>query len=234
MPEQRVNFGHTTLSAGMDASQTSASVTDGNVFASSGNFRVVVDSEIMLVTARTGNTLTVQRGAESTTATTHSNGALIDARLTAGGLGRYIAEQAQDTIGVAAYRSTAQSINNATWTGILWNAEHFDTSAIHDLSSNTDRFTVPSGLGGKWTLNVCWAWNGGGGFRYHHILKNGSQYTGESDWLGPPTTGTHTTLTRSQSFELAAGDYIIFRVHQTHGSALNLTFAQADFMYHGV
>ena len=86
MAEQMANFGHTTLAEALDDSETGVDVTAGSVFPSSGDFRVRVDDEIMLVTARATNTLTVTRGAESTTPAAHDNGADIDARLTSGGL----------------------------------------------------------------------------------------------------------------------------------------------------
>lgn len=92
MAEQIVNFGHTTLNEALDASETTVTVTNGAVFAATGDFRVRVDDELMLVTARSSNDLTVTRGIESTTATTHDNGADIDARLTAGGLSTMLSE----------------------------------------------------------------------------------------------------------------------------------------------
>lgn len=80
----------TTLSAAItDTTGTSVSVTDGSVFPSSGQFRIIVDSEIMLVTARATNTLTVVRGSEGSTAATHSSGAAITQILTAGAMQRY-------------------------------------------------------------------------------------------------------------------------------------------------
>ena len=87
--EQILNLGATTLSAGINNSTTSVSVTSGAVFPSTGNFRVRVGSEIMLVTARSTNTLTVVRGYEGTTAASHSSGDAITLVLTSGGLNRY-------------------------------------------------------------------------------------------------------------------------------------------------
>jgi hypothetical protein len=86
--EQYVNTGRTTLNGGINDSQTSLSVTDGAVFPSTGNFRLKIDDEIVLCTERAGDTLTVIRGAENTTAAEHLNGAAITQVLTAGGLSR--------------------------------------------------------------------------------------------------------------------------------------------------
>lgn len=64
----------TTLNGAIDDSQTSIIVNAITKFPTSGDFRIIVDSEIMVVTALggTGNkTWTVTRGAESTSAVAH-------------------------------------------------------------------------------------------------------------------------------------------------------------------
>ena len=86
--EQYINTGETTLSASMDNSQTSLSATSGAVFPSTGNFRIKVENEIMICTARSSNTLTVTRGAEGTTAASHANGLGVTQIITADGLTR--------------------------------------------------------------------------------------------------------------------------------------------------
>ena len=92
MAEQLQNFGHTTLDGGIDDTTTSVAVVDGSVFPSSGNFRINVEDELMLVTARSTNTLTVTRGAESTSAAAHTSGTQVDSVLTAGSLAQYVTE----------------------------------------------------------------------------------------------------------------------------------------------
>lgn len=89
MREQLKNKPLTTLNEGLDGSETSIDVVDGSVFPSVGTFRVLVDDEIMLVTARSTNNLTVVRGYEGTSATTHDNGTAIAGIMTAGGLERW-------------------------------------------------------------------------------------------------------------------------------------------------
>ena len=65
----------TTVDEEVDTSETAIDVTDGSIF--SINDLMQVDIEIMLITAITTNTLTVERGYFSTTAATHSSGASI-------------------------------------------------------------------------------------------------------------------------------------------------------------
>jgi hypothetical protein len=85
MTEQFANNAATTLSAAVETTDgTSISVASAAGFPTKGNFRILVDDEIMLVTAVDGTTWTVTRGAESTTGATHSNGAAVTHVLTAG------------------------------------------------------------------------------------------------------------------------------------------------------
>jgi hypothetical protein len=84
--EQLVNDGSSTLNGGIDNSQTTLDVVDGSSFPSTGNFRVIIEDEILLCTARSTNTLTVVRGVEGTAAASHSDGLAVSANLTAGGL----------------------------------------------------------------------------------------------------------------------------------------------------
>lgn len=74
MMEQYSNGASTTIAEDLDASETGVDVTSASGFPTIGNFRVLVGSEIMLVTGVSGTTFTVVRGAEGTTAATHTNG----------------------------------------------------------------------------------------------------------------------------------------------------------------
>lgn len=80
------NNASTTLNGAINNSVTSLVVTSASQFPSSGNFRIIIDSEIMIVTAVSGTTFTVTRNAESTVAASHSNGATVTCILTAGAI----------------------------------------------------------------------------------------------------------------------------------------------------
>lgn len=93
MAEQLANNAASTLSSGIDNIVTSLTVANGTVFPASGNFRIVIDSEIIIVGARTGNTLSsLTRGAEGTTAASHSSGAAVTHVVTKGGLDAYLSD----------------------------------------------------------------------------------------------------------------------------------------------
>lgn len=79
----------TTLNGNITNSATSIVVTAGSVFPSTGNFRLICESEIMLCTARSTNTLTVTRGAEGTSAVAHNTLTPISQVLTLGAVEAY-------------------------------------------------------------------------------------------------------------------------------------------------
>lgn len=86
MTEQFANNATSVLASSIGSSDTSLTVTTGTPFSSSGNFRIVVDSEIMLVTGRSSNTLSITRGQEGTVAAAHTSGANVTQIVTAGAI----------------------------------------------------------------------------------------------------------------------------------------------------
>lgn len=93
--EKYANGGASTLNGAHNNSTTTLTVNDGSVFPSSGQFRVIVGAEIMLCTARSGNNLTVTRGAESTIAVSHGSGDDVKTSFTKGALDQIIADNIQ-------------------------------------------------------------------------------------------------------------------------------------------
>jgi len=83
------NFGATKINGAINNTVTSILVNDASVYPSTGNFRIVSDDEIMLVTAVSGNTLTVLRGQEGTTAIAHADASDIIHVLTKGSLAAF-------------------------------------------------------------------------------------------------------------------------------------------------
>jgi hypothetical protein len=87
MSEVFNNFAAVTLSANATSGATSLTVAGAySSLSASGNYRILVDAEILIVTARSGNTLTVERGQEGTSAVSHSSGAQVLPIVTAGAL----------------------------------------------------------------------------------------------------------------------------------------------------
>lgn len=90
MTEQFANQARSALASAVSASAVSLSLTTTAHFPGSGTFRVVVDNEIMIVTAVSGVTYTVTRGAEGTVAASHAAGAEVVHVLTKASVEKFI------------------------------------------------------------------------------------------------------------------------------------------------
>jgi hypothetical protein len=86
MSDKFSNNGESQLNGSINDSVTSLVVDSASTFPTTGNFRIKIDDEILLVTAVSTNTFTVTRGAESTTAASHADNAPVYGVLTAGAL----------------------------------------------------------------------------------------------------------------------------------------------------
>lgn len=84
--EQLNNFSIQTLTSQIDGVTTLIPVNNGAALAATGTFSLLIDQEIVTVTSRAGNNLTVIRGAEGTTPVTHLIGAAVTPIMTARGL----------------------------------------------------------------------------------------------------------------------------------------------------
>lgn len=137
--ERFVNDARTTLNGAINNSTTSIVVTDGSVFPSLGDFRILIDSELMLVTARSGNTLTVVRGYESTTAAAHNDTVEVISVLTKGALERF-AQEFCDPFAAIRRPYRLQDTNDATLTGASFTNVNFGgsgTTTKTDLSNGS-------------------------------------------------------------------------------------------------
>lgn len=84
--EQFANNASSTLNGAINNVVTTLVVQSATLFPTQGQFRILIDSEIMLVTGVSGTTYTVTRGTEGTTAASHSNGVPVTHILTAAAL----------------------------------------------------------------------------------------------------------------------------------------------------
>lgn len=86
MTEQFSNNATTTINqiGGIGTSDTTVTVTSASLFPASPQFRIIIDSEIMLVTTVVGTLFTISRGVENTVVASHTNGATVAQILTAG------------------------------------------------------------------------------------------------------------------------------------------------------
>jgi hypothetical protein len=128
-------------------------------------------------------------------------------------------------VGCRVYKTSAQSCSNNVETAILWDAEDYDTDAIHSTVTNSERFTVPAGLGGKWELVLQGRWAGNAtGLRYMECFVNGSGMSADKYLLQEDSAQASAFIQRLVgTLNLVAGDYIEIRALQNSGVSLNVT-----------
>jgi hypothetical protein len=90
--ERLANNATTTLLAAISSGDTTLTVTSATGFPTEGDFRIILGTEILIVTAVSGTTFTVTRGAETTGANSHASGAALAQIITKEGLERLIIE----------------------------------------------------------------------------------------------------------------------------------------------
>lgn len=139
------------LDGGIDGSQTTLDVDDATLFPATGNFRIRIDDEIMLVTGVSSNTFTVTRAQEGTSGVSHSNGVDVTLVLTKGALDARRADSVGfDTIGnrPAAGRAGALYVPS---TGPLIQR---DNGASWDSFGPFFKFTQPPAIGSFTGVNT--------------------------------------------------------------------------------
>jgi hypothetical protein len=115
--------------------------------------------------------------------------------------------------------------NGGTTYSLTMTSENFDyTDPFHDNVTNPTRFTVPTGKGGYYQINVRISYDNASatpGFQKSFVRKNGTgTYSISSSSLILPniTTGTNQTSVGSGILNLAAADYIEVLVNTDNGS----------------
>ncbi len=130
-----------------------------------------------------------------------------------------------------AYSSDGQTPSDASWTKVELDAVLFDTDSAFNTS--TYRFTVPSGMGGKYFLNAMIAIDSqeNSGINYSSVkfYKNGgSSELADSyiNWQSNPIRDFGQFL--SGIFELAAGDYVELYGYLDDASGSGMDFKGAS------
>lgn len=122
------------------------------------------------------------------------------------------------------------SLAAATFTQMLFASEEYDTSAMHDGTTNTGRLTVPAGEGGLYmvmaTANLAQSANAGG--IVLQVRKNGAGSTaatlqGSSNLFTSLTANVTPSCSVSGLIRLAAADYLELYVAQNSSGAVLLT-----------
>src|SRR5581483_190957 len=124
--EVYANNATTTLSGSITSGAVSLVVANAAPFPVTPQFRLGIDSELLLVTSVAGTTFGVVRGIEGTVATTHASGATISHVLTSGGL-----------VGVAGSINLSNAVANLPASGVVGRT-FFPTDAYYVLQESVN------------------------------------------------------------------------------------------------
>jgi len=132
-------------------------------------------------------------------------------------------------------QTVAQSLANSTWTALTMDTEQIDSRSAHSTSSNTSRWTTPTGMTGWYTVGGIYAAAANvTGFRAVRIQVNGTAVRGTSIYV--PNNGSNETgvPTPVRDIFLNAGDYVEVAGWQSSGGALNSYIAGGGDMASGL
>ena len=107
-------------------------------------------------------------------------------------------------------------LTNDTWTKIPWDTEQFDT----DNAFASNKFTVPSGKGGKYFFLIhAFLGNQLGAYNLR-LYKNGSPITPATQWSHINRNGSDADMSQGlwEIADLSAGDYIETYAQTTAGN----------------
>jgi hypothetical protein len=122
-------------------------------------------------------------------------------------------------------QTVAQALSSGASASILFDAEDIDTNNGHSTTTNTSRWTCPTGKPGWYSAN----WVGGfvsnaTGDRLGWISISGGA-TRYAVNLGSAASGHQTYIGGSDRFFLNAGDYVQLSLEQYSGGSLNTDVA---------
>lgn len=119
--------------------------------------------------------------------------------------------------GARVYATGNQVFAASTWTSITFNAERYDTTAYHDIATNTSRLTIPAtgkyAFGGMVTVSRT---QGAGPLDQVRVLLNGTTVIGLLQ--GGGLTGSESTREVVGQYAFTAADYIELQVYSDGAS----------------
>jgi hypothetical protein len=147
----------------------------------------------------------------------------------AGGIPSWATPSAGGTTfsGASVYKNSAQGTSTATHTKLTFDVEEYDTDSYHDNSTNTERFTIPSGKTGYYQLTgfATFAQNSSGNYRIISIYKNNSQFKSNNLY---PNLAPGFKILLTVTVYATAGDYFELVSYQDSGGSLNVQANSQD------
>ena len=158
-----------------------------------------------------------------------TNGQILTADSTAATGLKWAAPTAPSLAGVRAVKSALQSIPNATYTSVAFDAaDTYDTNSFHDPASNNTRITIPAGGTGYYQIFGMITWvPASDHLGVMNFYKNGSSVM-SFNIIATGNSSYQQAQFMTDVQYLTAGDYIEIRVYQNLGSAINVQGSASD------
>jgi len=119
-------------------------------------------------------------------------------------------------------RSAKLTVSANTNTAVPWTDEDWDPDGFHSTTSNTSRVTVPTGMAGKYEIEVGVSFAANATGRRSLVLRlNGATQSVARDNRSAAVAGD-TPLYATTKLQLAAGDYLEAYVYHEAGADLDL------------
>lgn len=129
---------------------------------------------------------------------------------------------------VKVYKSSNQSIANATWTTLTFDTEGWDSDTFHDTATNNERLTAP--FDGIYLVTFAFQFaSNSTGKRGALIELNGSSATDKYLVYENANSSDITSINGCQTMSLSENDYIVLQAYQNSTGALNVL---SDIRYH--
>lgn len=164
--EQKANLAQSTLVSTITSGATSLTVTSATTFPTIPQFRLIIGTELLLVTGVSGAVFTVTRGIEGTTAVAHTGGAVITLVETEAGQVRFQRDWSNPLWGVGKpmqlLNSSGTTLTASSFTDVnMTNASKTDLTGgaivmTHDTqgAANDVAMVVVSAPTAPWVLTV--------------------------------------------------------------------------------
>ena len=123
-------------------------------------------------------------------------------------------------IGAKIWNSGTQTVSTSTLTELAFDEEDFDTDGFHDTGSNTERMTIPAGLGGTYIVHAnTGSHTAAGSDDRIRFIVNGTTIPSTQERFGGLSSSVN--FSTSAIVNLNSGDYIETQVYQTSGGDLS-------------
>jgi hypothetical protein len=213
--------GHTTNTV---AKATSASTI--------GDSSIVDDGTTVTIGDCATNCLTEDRSAITGSKTrtylnVTGNEAVSTGTLTSGNLAAFdassrIVDGGAKFYATSVYQSAASTINNDTFTAILFNTENFDVPTWHSVGSDTSRITFDATRTCTATGNVTFDGASGVGDRGVYLRLGGATYLAGEQLPATATALSNTVLSVTMIHQFTSTQYLELVVYQNSGGTLDV------------